>query len=94
MPAWRPQACVDEAPGGGLHFFKEKYRLNYSETELVQKLSNIKNPIIKECIKFMNIKDRLYISTIADVPSHSGLGSSSSFTVGFIDMSLSVIPYV
>ena len=66
------------------NFFEEKYRLNYSETELVKKLSDIKNPIIKECIKFMNIKDRLYISTIADVPSHSGLGSSSSFTVGLL----------
>ena len=33
--------------------FKEKFRLNYSETELVNKIENIKNPIIRECLKFM-----------------------------------------
>ncbi len=64
--------------------FEEKFRLNYSETELVKKISEIKNPIIRECIRHTKIKDRLYISTIADVPSHTGLGSSSSFTVGLL----------
>jgi D-glycero-alpha-D-manno-heptose-7-phosphate kinase len=62
----------------------EKYRLNYSETELVNNISEIRNSIIRECIEYMNIKERLYISTIADAPSHTGLGSSSSFTVGLL----------
>ena len=66
--------------------FYEKFRLNYSETEMVDHVKNIKNPIIRECIKFLNIDDRLYISTIADVPSFSGLGSSSSFTVGLLNV--------
>ncbi len=65
--------------------FEEKYRLNYSETELVSNLENIKHPIIRESIKFLEIKEPLYISTIADVPSHTGLGSSSSFTVGLLN---------
>ena len=65
--------------------FHEKFRLNYSETEMVDHVKNIKNPIIRECIKFLNIDDRLYISTIADVPSDTGLGSSSSFTVGLLN---------
>ncbi len=65
--------------------FHEKFRLNYSETEMVDQVENIKNPIIRECIKFLNIDDRLYISTIADVPSSTGLGSSSSFTVGLLN---------
>ena len=52
---------------------------------MVDHVKNIKNPIIRECIKFLNIDDRLYISTIADVPSFSGLGSSSSFTVGLLN---------
>jgi len=66
--------------------FHEKFRLNYSETEMVDHVKNIKNPIIRECIKFLDIDDRLYISTIADVPSFSGLGSSSSFTVGLLNV--------
>lgn len=65
--------------------FKEKYRLNYSETELVDDLERIKNPIIRECIRFLNIHDQLYISTIADAPASTGLGSSSTFCVGLLN---------
>ena len=65
--------------------FNEKIRLNYSETELVSQLDEIKNPIIKECIRFLNIDDRLYISTIGDVPASTGLGSSSTFCVGLLN---------
>lgn len=65
--------------------FQEKYRLNYSETELVDDLEGIKNPIIRECIRFLNIYDRLYISTIADAPASTGLGSSSTFCVGLLN---------
>ncbi len=63
----------------------EKYRLNYSETEIVNDLKKIKNPIIKACIKYLKIKDHLYIGTFADVPSSTGLGSSSSFCVGLLN---------
>ena len=68
------------------NLFNEKYRLNYSETEEVNSISKINNSIIKECIKNSKIKDNLYISTIADVPGSSGLGSSSSFCVGLINV--------
>lgn len=72
---------VKDHPG----FFREKFRLNYSETELVNDVEDIKNPIIRECLKFLKIDDRIYISTIADVVSSSGLGSSSSFCVGLLN---------
>ena len=65
--------------------FDEKYRLNYSITELVTDIDKIKNPVIRECIKFMNIDDYLYISTIADVHSQTGLGSSSALCVGLLN---------
>jgi len=65
--------------------FQEKYRLNYSETELVDDLNDIKNPIIRECIKYLEIDDQLYISTIADAPASTGLGSSSTFCVGLLN---------
>lgn len=65
--------------------FYERYRLNYSKTESVERIDLIKNEIIRECIKYTKIKDRLYIATIADVPSNTGLGSSSSFCVGLLN---------
>ncbi len=65
--------------------FVEKFRLNYSETEIVKSKNKIKNQIIKQTLNYMNIDDRLYISTIADIPGSSGLGSSSSFCVGLVN---------
>ena len=65
--------------------FSEHIRLNYSEVELVQDLDEIKNPIIRECLRFLAIDDRLFINTVADLPGSSGLGSSSSFCVGLLN---------
>lgn len=64
--------------------FQEKFRLNYSKTELTSNAATIKNEIIRETLKFLNIDQKLYISTIADVPMMTGLGSSSSFCVGLL----------
>lgn len=64
--------------------YDEKIRLNYYDTERVDNLENIEHPIIRECLKFLGIQDSLYISTAADVPGSSGLGSSSTFCVGLL----------
>lgn len=64
--------------------FNEKYRLNYSETEIVNDVNKIKNLRIRETLKYFNINYPLYINTISDLPYNSGLGSSSSFLVGLI----------
>ena len=64
--------------------FNENFRLNYSSSETVQKAKNIKNNIIRECIKITKINFPIYISTVADIPAGSGLGGSSSFTVGLL----------
>ena len=66
-------------------FFNEKYRLNYSNTEIVNNQDFIKNDIIRECLKFTKVKPPLYISIVGDVPSGSGLGGSSSVTVGLLN---------
>jgi D-glycero-alpha-D-manno-heptose-7-phosphate kinase len=65
--------------------FVEKYRLNYSITEQVNNLEEIKNEIARECIKFLGIQESLYISTISDLPASSGLASSSCFAVGLLN---------
>ena len=65
--------------------FLENYRLNYSDTEHVDQLDDVKNSIARECLRFMGVKPPIYISTIADLPGSSGLGSSASFTVGLLN---------
>lgn len=65
--------------------YPEKIRLNYSETEQVKNIEKIKNPIIKACLKYLEIDDNIYISTVADAPGSSGLGSSSTFCVGLLN---------
>ena len=65
--------------------FEERIRLNYYDTELVNDIESIKNTIIKECLNHLEIDERIYISTIADVPGATGLGSSSSFAVGLLN---------
>lgn len=65
--------------------YPEKIRLNYSDTEQVHSIDEINNPIMRECLKFLNIDENLYISTVADAPGSSGLGSSSTFCVGLLN---------
>lgn len=62
--------------------FDEPYRLNYSKTELVKNLDQIENEIGREALRMMQMEPPVYISTISDVPSGSGLGSSSAYAVG------------
>lgn len=64
--------------------FKEKFRLNYSKSEVGNSLSGIENNIVRECIKLVKIDFSIYISTVGDIPTGSGLGGSSSFTVGLL----------
>lgn len=68
---------------GGL--FNEGFRLNYSRTEHVGRLEEIENNIARECLRFLAVEPPLYISTVADLPEFSGLGSSSSFAVGLLN---------
>lgn len=65
--------------------FDEGFRLNYSQTEHVQRLEEVKNHIARECLRLLAIDPPIYISTIADLPEFSGLGSSSSFAVGLLN---------
>ena len=68
---------------GTLH--NETYRLNYAETEHAQELDDVKNEIARECLRLVPVEAPLYISTVGDVPASSGLGSSSSFSVGLLN---------
>jgi D-glycero-alpha-D-manno-heptose-7-phosphate kinase len=59
--------------------------LKYSRIESVEKVENIAHPIIKEALKEFDLKSpQLEISTLADIPSGTGLGSSGSFTTALL----------
>ncbi|MFH1771953.1 MAG: kinase [Candidatus Omnitrophota bacterium] len=65
-------------------FFPHKYRIIYSQIELVKNISEINHPSVREGLKFMKIKRGLEVHHDADLPARTGLGSSSSFTVGLL----------
>jgi D-glycero-alpha-D-manno-heptose-7-phosphate kinase len=61
-------------------------RVSYSQTENVHNSHQVKHEIIRESLKFYNIKNSLEVVTIADIPSSgSGLASSSALTVGLVN---------
>jgi D-glycero-alpha-D-manno-heptose-7-phosphate kinase len=66
-------------------FFREKIQLKYSKTELVSSVEEIEHQIFKAVLKEKGITG-IDINSIADAPSGTGLGSSSSFTVGLLNV--------
>jgi D-glycero-alpha-D-manno-heptose-7-phosphate kinase len=65
-------------------FFEHKSRICYNQIELIRDLEEIRHPSIRECLKFLNINQGMEIHYDADLPARTGLGSSSSFTVGLL----------
>lgn len=65
-------------------FFEHKHRIVYSLIESVKKTSEIKHPAVRACLEFMKIKQGIEVHHDGDLPARSGLGSSSSFTVGLL----------
>lgn len=66
-------------------FFDHKIRIGYSKTELVKSVEEIQHPSIRECLKFRGVDEFLDIHIFSDLPARTGLGTSSSFTVGFLN---------
>ena len=65
--------------------FGPPIRLNYSETEHVDHVKDIRNDIARACFQYLNVQPPIYMSTVADFPASSGLGSSSAFCVGLLN---------
>ena len=64
--------------------FYDDYLIRYSKTENVEKVDEITHTRISAALKYLNINDPLEITSVADVPSGTGLGSSSSFLVALL----------
>ncbi|MBI4396755.1 MAG: kinase [Elusimicrobia bacterium] len=66
-------------------FFKHKSRIVYSKVELINDVSDIQHPAVRGVLSTMGVTDGLEIHHDGDLPARSGLGSSSSFTVGLVN---------
>jgi D-glycero-alpha-D-manno-heptose-7-phosphate kinase len=65
--------------------FEPGIRLSYSQTEIVESVDLIRHPSVREALRLLDLRDRLEIVSLADVPAATGLGSSGSFTVGLLN---------
>ena len=64
--------------------FDHRIRVGYSRTELVRDRDEIQHPAVRECLRYLGLDGGLEVDYIGDLPARSGLGSSSSFTVGLL----------
>jgi len=65
--------------------FKEGIYLKYSQLEHVENLSEVQHPIVREALALMDFKTpQVEITTLADIPAGTGLGSSGSFTTALL----------
>jgi D-glycero-alpha-D-manno-heptose-7-phosphate kinase len=67
-------------------FVDYQYRLSYSKIEMVDDASEVEHPVVRVLLGRYNCTQALDFSVQADLPASAGLGSSSAFTVGFINL--------
>jgi D-glycero-alpha-D-manno-heptose-7-phosphate kinase len=93
-PVWfkkTPSKCISAAMANYCYltvkklppFFDYRSRVIYSKIESVQSTEEIDHPSAKACLQYLNIND-VSITHDGDLPARSGIGSSSSFTVGLL----------
>lgn len=66
-------------------FFEHKHRIVYSKIELANQTADIQHPAVRAIFQHMKVEDGLEIHYDGDIPARSGIGSSSSFTVGMLN---------
>jgi len=66
-------------------FFDIKYLIRYSKREETRTLADIAHSSVRECLHFLGIEEGIEMVHTSDIPARSGIGSSSSFTVGLLN---------
>lgn len=66
-------------------FFKHNFRIRYTSREETKTIDEIKHPSVRECLRYLKIEKGIEMVHISDIPAQSGVGSSSAFTVGFLN---------
>jgi D-glycero-alpha-D-manno-heptose-7-phosphate kinase len=78
-------AAIDKYVYITIHdIFKPGYIIKYSELETVATPIEIRHPIIREALALVGTPDRIEITSMADIPAGTGLGSSGSFTTALL----------
>lgn len=66
--------------------FDGRIRISYTKTEDVERPKDVEHPLVREALNLVGIEGGIEIASMADIPSRgSGLGSSSSYTVGLLN---------
>jgi D-glycero-alpha-D-manno-heptose-7-phosphate kinase len=66
-------------------YFDYMNRVIYSKIESVRTFDEIEHPSVRACLKYLQVPNGISITHDGDLPARSGIGSSSSFTVGLIN---------
>ncbi|MDD7985741.1 hypothetical protein PQO01_12340 [Lentisphaera marina] len=66
-------------------FFEHKLGVHYGNVEKVIDIDDLEHPAVRECLKYLGMDQGLEIHIMSDLPARTGLGSSSSFTVGLLN---------
>jgi D-glycero-alpha-D-manno-heptose-7-phosphate kinase len=66
-------------------FMEYRYRIVYSKLENCQTSDEIKHPAVRGVLSYLNINRGVEVHNDSDLPARSGMGSSSAFTVGFLN---------
>lgn len=65
--------------------FDNNIRVSYSKIEVVPTVEELRHDIVRECLKLAGITGGIEVTSISDIPSGTGLGTSSAFTVGVLN---------
>lgn len=65
--------------------FDDDIKLNYSHAEIVKNIDEIKHNIFRESLRLLDIKKGIELTSLSDMPSSSGLGTSGSFTIALLN---------
>jgi D-glycero-alpha-D-manno-heptose-7-phosphate kinase len=67
------------------HRFESSIRIGYSRTEIAASAEEVEHTIVREALRRTGLRQHLEITTIGDVPAGTGMGSSSTLTVGILN---------
>jgi D-glycero-alpha-D-manno-heptose-7-phosphate kinase len=65
-------------------WFEEGIKVGYTKTEIVHSIDEIQHPVVREALRLNGISNHVEVHSMAELPSRTGLGSSSTYTVGLL----------
>lgn len=66
------------------NWFEDGIKVGYSKSEHVRSVDEIQHPVVREALRLTGISSHIEILSMAELPSETGLGSSSTYTVGLL----------